>query len=1387
MYLINSSLRTGDNLLVETINTTISNTGNLSCVNTLLSDRNVMIHMFDDILSDTTGEIFTTSINSSNKININSQTCYFKLDISSNINTYNPYNLLGFSSSTLPNTFYNTITGSNDINLNTPIYQSNIFQLDILKTSSDETFQIYQPNFVIQNLCQLIQDKLIINTNLSWKVVYDIVSNRVTITLISTNNFTFSLDFSSFTIPEYAFKFFWTDSRMVHIANALGFTEQSVFNNDSITAENPPLIDTILSNNDIIILNTEKTNYTANTNHIEFSPGTSNANQFINTLADQLSKETNMKVIVTINNNDNKITITFQPYNTNFYLIKILFSDPNMLNIANVLGFPAIDIEAFANNGISGIYPVNYNLFLFPTDLFKIIKNEISFDSKSYQLYEIPLNLPIYNPTECIDQISKKLSDTTTKPWSISSNTGLDINNNSYLKMNLYDTDTSFRILWGNVNSGNISKSMGFANIDTPDFVNTIISGNIIDFNYNLNYTDQLNYEIKSNIYYKLDDFIIPTDSNEDELNEYIVNLSKELQNVTGKKYSVYFQESTQKIYISVSDTNTTFQILFGHPSMTNIAKMLGFNPVNTPKYVNYLVSDNIVDFGIQLNIEDIFFMIQKSNNYDFSTTNTISFNQSYFLSNIFINNLQDILTTKTNKNWSVSQISNILTIQVNSPNCSFQFLWGDEAMKNVSTALGFDTVNPSTFLTTITSNNNINKLIQFNNNDQLIFKFRDTTQTYSIPKSYLYNVPDDLYNSQKFIKSLALILYNLTNKIFEVIYDTITQKITIQIDSSNSYFKIQWQLPSMKLIGQMMGFNNTETSEYTTKTTGQNAANLYIQLNNTSVFSISIIDKVNINYDSSINKYMLRIDPNFFYPDYFFQYMANLINKDLVYPLTFLYNPSTRKLTISSTNKFQIDFVNLTNLAKVLGFNFMVSPTYELSFTGANQIDMTERVLPTDLFRVRFLQSINKFQINFFDFYAEYHTKLLGNYLYLYTGLLWNSVYNSITKKISIMLYATKYKFIFTDPKMKTIATIFGFDTTTLPPFEYTQTSNYPLSFSTYSGNTLVVLPEQYDSNNAVVIYSFEPNYNIPKKYTLYIEPIIYTPTLLVSYLQTKLNVEIPGIGFVVNYDSITNKITISTTSLNIKFRFLFGKSILISKLMGFNNSDIYTYENSITSEKEIIMSGQFGKIIIDPNAIINFNKITLKNIQLPILENITDFNNTLTIENISIVNNNPIISTKKVKIYSGYYTDITIPLQNALNTSGIGNFTVSLLNNKLTINCNIPFKILWSKNTVLSLMCGFNPTDMTNLTTSVSSDFWIDLVYPKNIYLDLDGIKYQSNFFNNKHMFLIHLNSNINDDMPTLKAPNNSVNKLIFSLYDENNYLISPTKNWNATIEFS
>ena len=1376
-YLINSSLRTGENLLVETINTILSNTGNLSCVNTLLSDKNVMTQMFDDFLSNITGEIFTTSVSSSNRMILNSQNCYFKLDISGNLNTYYPYSLVGFNSSTLPNTFYNTITGSTSINLNTPIFQSNIFKLDVLKNSFDGTFNIYQPNFIIDNLCKLIEDKLIINTSLLWKVVYDIVTKRVSINLITN-----ILD--TLYVPEYQFMFYWTDSRMFHIANALGFTieyEYGFTSDNIITAQNNPLIDTVLSNNDVLVLNTRKNTVIFNTTYINFSPDTPNPNTFINTLAELLNKVTKVNWVITINTNDNTISITFGDNSTNTstdtsgYLYQFLFSDPNMHNIATILGFQPVDTEP--SFMFDGTLPVNYNIALHPTDLFKMNEIYISISAK-YQLYQIPLNLPIYNPTECIDQINQKLSNTTNKPWSITSNIGSTINSNSYLKINLYDTDTSFRILWGNINTGNISKSMGFANADIPDFVNTIISGNIIDFNYNLNYNDQINYETKSNIYYKLDDYVIPTYSDAYSLNQYIIDLPSKLKNISGKNYSTYFNENTQKINISVSNTDITFKILFGHPSMRNIALMFGFTPVNMTNYVSYAVSDKIVDYTVQLTSQDIFVLIQKSNNYDFSILNTISFNQSYFTSNTFINNLQDILITKTNKSWTVSQSSDNLTIKVNSPNCAFQFLWGNTAASNVSTALGFNSVNQTAFLTSTTSPNKINTKIQFNSFDQFILKFRDTSQTYSDPNQYLYNISHELYDAETFIIRLSTILYKLTNKLFEVIYDINTYKITIRTNSSNTYFKIQWQLTCMSLISKLMGFNTTETTNYTNVTTGEHIADLSVVLNSRFAFSISIIEKTNINYDSIINKYMLYIDPNFFYPDYFFQYMANLINKDLMYPLTFVYVSSTRKLTISSTTKFQIDFGNMTNLAKVLGFNFIISPTYELSFTGVNQIDMTNRVLPTDLFKVRFLQSITSFQFSFFDFYAEYHNKLLENYLYLYTGLLWKSYYNSVTKKISVELNANKYKFILTDPKIKTIATIFGFDTTILQTYGYIQTSNNPLSFSTYSGSTLVVLPDTYDPNNAVVIYSFEPNYNIPKKYSLYIDPIIYTPSLLVSYLQNKLNTDIPGMGFTVNYDIITNKITVSNTTSNIKFRFLFGNSIFISKLMGFNNSDISTYENTITGEKEIIMSGQFGKIIINPNAIVHFNKITLKNIQLPTLENITDFNNTITISTQTI-------NSTKVKIVHGYYTDITTPLQNALNSTGSGGYTVSISNNRLTINNSTSFKILWSKNTVLSTMLGFNPIDMFNLTTSVTSDFFIDLIYPKNIYLDLNVINYESGFFNNKHMFLINLKDITYNT--TVNAPNNKVNKLIFSLYDENNYLISPTTNWNATIEFS
>jgi hypothetical protein len=1383
-YLINSSLRVGDELHIETYNTTASNTGNISCKDGLLSINDVMVNMLGDILSNTTGENFIGSI-VGNKLNLSSIDCSFKIDFS-NINSNNPYNLLGLSQPIDPNLYYSNFIGNSDININTPIYQSNIFKLDVLKNSFDGTYQIHPPNYTIENLCIQIEDKLNLHTALSWNVIYDNSTDRVSISLNNSN---------------YKFLFFWTNSALMYnISLSLGFPIDSQSNNftSTITAPNKPKIDTLISSNDELFFNIQETQTFMTDTNYEISPGTINSSSFINNLKDLLNTKTNLSwsVEISYKNTDNIISsnnmfyIKIKLLSEGEYTFKLLFSDPLMYRIGQSMG--AGQGDTIFTNTITLPNPVDYNISYLPSDLFKFIVRK-SNNNYYYKAYYIALNKPVYNPVECITQIKNKLVSETGKQWTIQSNTGISINNNSYLKINIYDVDTSFRFFWGNTLTGNLAKSLGFSNVDMTDYSDSIISNNIINFNNNLNYNDRLFYETKSNVYYSLEDITLRTTENEFTLNGYLLTLPQKLLNITNNTYNVYLDPNSEKVYISVNNQDTTFKILFGQRSMINIAKMLGFNPVNTINYTNLIVGDTRVDYNITLTSDDIFFMIEKDSNYDNGILKTIPFNQQYFSVNNFISSLQILLDQYTGKSWTVSNVSNYLTIQVNSPNCSFKVLWAEPAMNIVADALGFYQIDQANYLTRITGVNTINTNIQFNENNQFIFYFRDTTQTDSQPTSYIYRIT--MYNStfEKFLNSFSDILYNLTGKLFRIIVNH-TGIISITVDSSNTSFKIPWNNPAMIKIAQMLGFNPVETSEYTTATFGENAYDSSITLTTSNIFSINIITKSNINYDVVYKNNLLYIDPNFFYPGYFFNYIYNKIMKDLNYPFSITYDSNTQKITLFSNSRFLINFGKLDNLAKIMGFDFYISPSYELTFTSINKIDMTLSVLTDDILNLKFLKSISSHEFNFFDFYGNYYKKLLETYLYKNTGLLWDCTYNSITKEMSIYLYTNKYRFVTTSPQMKLINIIYGFDPTGLEPYNSTQVSNYQMSFSTYENNQLVYLPTSYDpfeQNNFTIVYSIQPTNNTIVSTTLQFEPIIYTPSTLTNNLEIILNNKFHGMGFTVTYESTTQKITISNTiSTNVKFRFLFGNTVFIDRLLGFNRSNISEFVNTITSEKEINMSGQFGQIIINPKAIIKFNKLRLCNITLPDIENITDFNNVISI----IELDNSIEKTYTIKIANGYYKDIANPLSNALNQNGLtGTYMVSVsqTTKKMTISVVgtvTGFKIQWNKNKVLSNMCGFNPIETPNFKTSITSDFNVDLEYPKVIYLDLYGLKFESQIFNNNRNFLINLNSiNTNNLFNViLNTPNNILNKLILTMYDENNYLISPVSNWNATIEF-
>jgi hypothetical protein len=1251
-YIINSTLRTGEDIIIETRNDIKSNSGNISCQNSLYSQLNFMTEVFGDVLSNTTGETFNASV-VNNKLTISSNTCVFQLTGNIDTETTQPYTMLGFNRATLPNAFYSNITAPNNINLNVPIFQSNVLKLDVMKYSFNESISVYPINYDINNLCIAVQNELNRQTGLQWSITYNINTTKIRIELIS---------------PNYFFKFFWATSEMANLSRTLGFTkEQTVFLTALTADQSPEILNAFDANIDRIVVNIWNQQNETTIKDIAFSPNTIYPNQFLLTIEQQLFESTGVvweKRIFA----ENTLVFVIKQSEEIKYRASILFGDVSMSmsRIAQSFGFSEQNTSFLSV--IDASAPFKNTPLYMPNDLFKL-RFETIYSINIYNLYQIPFGPPIYNPAKYLKSMNKVLNTITNIPWNIQSNVGSNITNSSYLNIRINDVDSQFRILWGNVLSANIAKSMGFGNTDMSNFASSIIAGNIIDFNYNLNYPQLLNFEIKSNTYYKKTSYELPTLPSEYKLHQYVNSLADKLNDATGQQYSVYLDEFTQKTTIS-SSKNIYFKFLFGENNMKKIAQLLGFEQVNMIVYSNYITSPQPVNGAITLESTDVFNMIQREDNYDFSKPITISLNEQYFQTGTFISNLKEILDQSTpGFTWTVSiSATNILTIEINNPSCAFKFLWGENNMTNIANLFGFNPINQSTFLRSISGNNPINYSIALAPNNVLNFIFREP-------------------------------------------------------------------LPVNISVAQL-----------------------------TSSFELKFI--------------------TFFSPNYFFNFISSFINKylspiiaDYPGPLNFSYDSLTKKLTISSPDLFKFGFAPNTNLSKIMGFNFLESPAFQTSITSQVPVDMTGIFLPSEIFILKFLKSITPFSFNYFDFYAIYHKYLLEHYLNNATQLMWTCSYNPSSKKISVYLPSSNFKFITSDPSMQVFSTVYGFDTTNSQTFNKTQTGNNAMSFSTFNGSNLVYL-SVYPTGN-VLKFALEASYNVPVKYKLYIQPIIYVnATAFETYLQNALNALLPSLNFTVSYNSVLNKYTISNTqSQSIKFRFLFGNSFFVSKLMGFNNSNMNEFSNTIISDKEINLSGQFGKIALNPNCIIRFDKINMIEIKLPELENITDFNNELKFKiNVST-------ETFNCKIKNGFYnsTNFAAALADALNTTGFS-FTVVLNNNKITINnASSGFNILWQDNPVLAQMCGFNPINSNNVyVNTLTSDFNIDLNYPKNVYLDIQGVKFNSTMISNNHMFLIGANKSI-------EAPKNQLDRMGIVLYDENNFIVSPTTNWNATLEFS
>jgi len=1383
-YLINSQFRTADQLNIETYNTIKSNSGNIAIFNSLLFRPDKLAVEVGNLLSDKTGEKFSsTTWDDTYLLNIKSENCQFKFNFD-NLQSNNPYNILGINSN--DNVYTNNFLANRNINNNFPIFESNIISLSVKKNIFEGTYNIFPTNYTIDNLCSQIQDTLIVNTQKSW-IVNGNVNNRVFIDCLT---------------PNIKFLFFWTTNVMYNVSNALGFPTdvQSNIFTSNIISPYPPLINAFITETDYLYLNTEETVRTNLNKNYSIPPETLNSSTFINNLQNLLNNNTNGSTWIVTLSNTQIITINLTSNNNDTF--QFVFSDQLMVRIANCLGFARSDTPP--SKIITGINPINDIINLEIDD--KLILNMfLANDTLNYKLYKIPLSRPMYNPVECINHISNELTNSTNKDWDITSNNSSTINNNSYLNINLNDVDTSFIFLWGNVYSNNLSNSLGFANVDMSSYTNSIVGNYKINFNTDLNSNDRLYGNIKSNVYYTLTDYNITTSNDINRLSDYLERISGILFNRTHHNYIFTLLPISQRVQISIINSDTSFRILFGNYQMKNIATMLGFENENMPVYETTIIGTKSADSSIILTELDILHLVEKITNppniikqYQFPVT------QPFFNSNNFIDNFQTILNnnTITGNIWSVTNNTNFITIQMINSNYAFQILWGDSTMNNIGLALGFNQISPNAFVTTTSSQFSINRNLTFNTNDIFRVNIRNTTIKRTQGGLQQFPITLQMSTFNEFIRILPVRLQSMTNKLFRVINNTVTQKITIITDSSNTFFKIRWSNVYMDNIARMLGFNRIDTPDYENSITSDIPYDDTLTLLTSNIFFIEIAEDTNIHFDQIIAPFNVMIQPNFFNPTYFFQSINNIIKLNLAIPFNIEYNRLTKKITISSTTKFLINFGNLYNLSNIMGFNFIISPSYEFSFTSDNEVDMTLNVLTNDIINLQFLKSITEYDINFYDFYSLVHTQMLELYLYTETRLIWTCQYNTLTKKISVFLKSSKFKFITTDPLMKDLCIIYGFDPNNLNSYDFTQNGINKLSFNTYIDNKLVNLQNPFvtdlpnvpvDTTRNRVVYSLLNNSNPTKLEIIHIEPIIYTPNVLTTYLQALLNSKIIGLGFEVNYNEQTRKITITNNpETNFTFRFLFGNSTFIDRYMGFNRSNINDFSNSITSEKEINLSSQFGQIIINPNSIIHFNKLKLCSINLPKLENITYSNNFLTIiEKNGDVESDP----KTIYLTNGYYPDISILLSTKLNSSGLsGDYTVSLsLDNKMTISVtnNIKFKILWSKNKILSNMCGFNPIDTIDFSNTIISDFVVDFVYPKFIYIDFYGLKYQTQILNdNKHVFILNLNHlkqlDNNNFTTIINCPNNNLHQLIFTLYDEHYNIISPTTNWELLLDF-
>lgn len=1334
-YLINSTNRLGETFKVETRNN-VPIPGN-NYISGLTNDSALLVSKIN--IPDLNFAVV------SGKTQIGSSSLYFTLgNTTSNTQYANVANLLGFTDFNDGN-LVNTLTSTNNIDQNLPIYNGDLLRVYTGKIN-DYNFEMYPAEYSVDGLCLTLRDKLIEKTGRSgWNVVGN-----------TTGFITFSLSGGE------SFNMLWNN--MYNLALALGYNpvNSNTFYASS-TAVNVAQPYRILTEEDLLKLVIRKQNIYTGTRSYQLLTTTTTTTTFIGELQDSLLKATGVYFDISINTITNKLTIAVVDSAT--YSINLLFSDTSMSNLATSLGFTTADTgfvsTITAPNAINITNPLNPL-----TDIFKLdIKTTTTINVD--ESYSVPVGKPLYRPNILIQNLQKRLISQTARDWSVDFVSG-------NTKIELLDSDSGFIANWGNMT--NWPRVLGFANITGNTYLNSQTGNLGYNFNSYLNYSDVFKYSTRTTRYFNVKTYIIPMTSGYYYPIDYLNNITLLLKNYTGIEWTIEYDTSITSL--KPTDTTYTFKILFGTPEMANIAKVMGYPPINMTDFVSNYSGVYPIDYSAQIYQADRLSIVLKKQDYDFSTTLSYLVDQPYYKPINFINALAGILNTNTGKTWSVVYNSGTGKVTISCSDASFRIMWGDPRMSSVSEALGFYPTDMKYYYTSVESDTSVNLNMILDGMCYFVVKYRTTSTITTYPtitaNTVSYPIPSQYFVGNNFISNLPNILYSATGRNWTTNINANLMNIAI----TDAYwgFKFFWGNVSMGNIANVLGFSNTDMSNYEQNITGVANINGNITLSASDILTLQLIntayttpDAVYLEY--SYSEYSFYLDQPFLPPDYYFQTIQNEIYRNIPFQMNLVYNNTASNLVINSPYDFKIYWSGMPTMSVICGTAATSMTNFANNFVCTGQVSMMPQLNSTDHFRVDFLSNTTTIETSFYDICKDYYVHLLNKKLTTMTGNIYPWYVGNVGSNTRVDMNTYKYRFDFGNSGMANIANIYGFYPNTGTDYYYSVTGNLGMNF-TYNL-----------SGNSDVIIDFEPRPNTVISNTITMEPRFYpNANIFCNIVEGKLNAAFTSTQFTCNYLSNENQIEIESIPSTNQFRFTMGSAPMTARRLGIEPSNYYPYSNVVVSSKPPTIDTQLAQIGLDLRSQVSVGNVGLISATIRDIYNINDQYNRIYFT---------IGSTEYIAILpSGIYTasNLTNRVSTALNTAigGGTDFSASYTDGILSItNSSNPFSLDWTQNGRLAQILGYNQEISPFIQTQIGA-FMVDLDYPKTIFMELNGMRLTSApIQNNRATFFIERGTLLERQIVQLKDRTN-INRLNISLTDENGLLLAVGSNWQSMIDF-